>query len=258
MSTRRIALAVFLVAVGIIAVGSAHAQDKPVIAVSNNYQAYAAAIDSINDGKARQCNSKTDALKSSAAMCKEDVCRLAFGILIDKACVDSAVSSVAALPPPQEEKSLGEKIIGGIVGFAQAALPWADRFLSYKTTKSSQEYAYKGQEALYGMFSGVHGQTVAGISGVATAGFTSNQSIANGGFGAIERTAVAAFKDPTYNVSVFGSENNLFGSTSTRTTTTTTTTSTNNCTGGGSGSTTSTTGNPTGSPGGSAPCTISK
>jgi hypothetical protein len=59
MSTRRIALAVFVVAVGIIAVGSAHAQDKPVIAVSNNYQAYAAAIDSINDGKARQCSSKT-------------------------------------------------------------------------------------------------------------------------------------------------------------------------------------------------------
>ena len=258
MSTRRIALAVFVVAVGIIAVGSVHAQDKPVIAVANNYQAYAAAIDSINDGKARQCSSKTDALKASALACKDDVCRLAFGILIDKACGESQNGNVAALPAPQEEKSLGEKIVGGIVGFAQAALPWADRFLNYKTTKSAQEYAYKGQEALYSMFSGVHGQTVAGISGVATAGFTANQNIANGGFGAIERTAVAAFKDPTYNVSVFGSENNLFGSTSTRTTTTTTTTSTNNCTGGGSGSTTSTTGNPTGSPGGSAPCTISK
>ena len=54
--------------------GSAHAQDRPAIAVSNNYQAYAAAIDPINDGKARQCSSKTDALKAMAAKCASDIC----------------------------------------------------------------------------------------------------------------------------------------------------------------------------------------
>ena len=258
MSTRRIALAVFVVAVGIIAVGSAHAQDKPVIAVSNNYQAYAAAIDSINDGKARQCSSKTDALKASALACKDDVCRLAFGILIDKACGQQGGQEQVAVTAPPVEKTWFQEAKETVLDVARVALPFVDRVMTSRDNRAMRESNERQTVALYGTFRDLNGQTVAGMTTLGTAGINGVRDTATAGFGAIERTAVAAFKDPTYNVSVFGSENNLFGSTSTRTTTTTTTTSTNNCTGGGSGSTTSTTGNPTGSPGGSAPCTISK
>jgi len=99
--------------------------------------------------------------------------------------------------------------------------------------------------------------TTGSLVTLGTAGINGTRDTAASGFGAIERTAAAAFKNPTYNVSVFGSENNLFGSTSTRTTTTTTTTttSTNNCTGGNTSNSGTTTPTATG---GAVPCDISK
>ena len=258
MSTRRIALAVFVVAVGIIAVGSAHAQDKPVIAVSNNYQAYAAAIDSINDGKARQCSSKTDALKAMAAKCASDICLALFADKVERACGQQGGQEQVAVTAPPVEKTWFQEAKETVIDVARVALPFVDRVMTSRDNRAMRESNERQTVALYGTFRDLNGQTVAGMTTLGTAGINGVRDTATAGFGAIERTAVAAFKDPTYNVSVFGSENNLFGSTSTRTTTTTTTTSTNNCTGGGSGSTTSTTGNPTGAPGGSAPCTISK
>ena len=250
MSTRRIALAVFVVAVGIIAVGSVHAQDKPVIAVANNYQAYAAAIDSINDGKARQCSSKTDALKASALACKDDVCRLAFGILIDKACVDGqGAGTVAAIAPPAAEKSWFAEVKDTVLDFARGALPVVDRVLASRDSRLARESAERQTLGLYGTFSGIHGQSVTGMTNLGTAGINGVRDTATAGFGSLERTAAAAFKNPTYNINLNGNDNTLFGSTSTRT-------YSNNCQGGnGAGGGAS---NASGGAGGTAPCEISK
>jgi hypothetical protein len=251
MSTRRIALTVFVLAVGIIAMGSAHAQDRPAIAVSNNYQAYAAAIDSINDGKARQCSSKTDALKAMAAKCASDICLALFADKVERACGQQGGQEQVAVTAPPVEKTWFQEAKETVIDVARVALPFVDRVMTSRDNRAIRESNERQTVALYGTFRDLNGQTVAGMTTLGTAGINGVRDTATAGFGALERTAAAAFKNPTYNINVNGNDNNLFGSASTRT-------YTNNCTSGQAGSSSGTTGSPAGGPSGQVPCTISK
>lgn len=249
MSTRRIALAVFVVAVGIIAVGSAHAQDKPVIAVSNNYQAYAAAIDSINDGKARQCSSKTDALKAMAAKCASDICLALFADKVERACGQQGGQEQVAVTAPPVEKTWFQEAKETVIDVARVALPFVDRVMTSRDNRAIRESNERQTVALYGTFRDLNGQTVAGMTTLGTAGINGIRDTAIAGFGSQERTAAAAFKNPTYQINLNGDNNNLFGSASVRT-------YTNQCQGGnGAGGGAS---NASGGAGGQTPCEISK
>lgn len=253
-SNRRIALFILSAFLAAVALTAAHAEDKPtaVIVPQNNYQAYAAGVQAAHQAKADQCDSKTNALKGSAATCKDDVCRLAFGILIDKACVDGqGAGTVAAIAPPPVEKPWYVELKDTVLDFTRGALPVVDRVLASRDSRLARESAERQTLGLYGTFSGIHGQTVTGMTDLGTAGINGVRDTATAGFGSLERTAAAAFKNPTYNINVNGNDNNLFGSASTRT-------YTNNCTSGQAGSSSGTTGSPAGGPSGQVPCTISK
>ena len=251
-SNRSVALIVLSVFLTAVALSSAHAQDKPaaVIVPQNNYQAYAAGVQAAHQAKADQCDSKTNALKGSAATCKDDVCRLAFGILIDKACVDGqGAGTVAAIAPPPVEKPWYVELKDTVLDFTRGALPVVDRVLASRDSRLARESAERQTLGLYGTFSGIHGQTVTGMTDLGTAGINGVRDTATAGFGSLERTAAAAFKNPTYNINLNGNDNTLFGSTSTRT-------YSNNCQGGnGAGGGAS---NASGGAGGTAPCEISK
>ena len=127
----------------------------------------------------------------------------------------------------------------------------SDRVMTSRDNRAIRESNERQTVALYGTFRDLNGQTVAGMTTLGTAGINGVRDTATAGFGALERTAAAAFKNPTYNINVNGNDNNLFGSASTRT-------YTNNCTSGQAGSSSGTTGSPAGGPSGQAPCTISK
>jgi len=162
-------------------------------------------------------------------------------------------NGVTAIAPPKTMLEEAATLIG-------AFNPWVAAGAQIYGIKKGADVAIAAQQAnvdAQRVQSAERISTTGSLVTLGTAGINGTRDTAASGFGAIERTAAAAFKNPTYNVSVFGSENNLFGSTSTRTTTTTTTTttSTNNCTGGNTSNSGTTTPTATG---GAVPCDISK
>ena len=256
MTTRRLAIAVFAVALAFIAVNSAHAADaKPVIAVTNNYSAYAAAVDSAATARASQCDSKTRALQSMADKCKEDMCRAYFADKVIAACgaQGGGQEQPIQIAAPAPEKSWFAEIKDTVFELGRTAFPFVDRMMSSRERRDATASAERQQLGLYGMFGTVHGQTVGGMTTLGTAGLAAVQNTATAGFGSIERTAAAAFANQrdTYTINLTGNDNNLFGSSSVRN-------YTNNCTGAPGGNSSSTTGNPAGGQSGQVPCTISK
>lgn len=261
MTTRRIALAIFAVALGVLAFhGAAHAAEqkpeaKPVIAVTNNYSAYAAAVDSAATARASQCDSKTRALQSMADKCKEDMCRAYFADKVIAACGGQGGSQEQPIQiaAPAPEKSLFSEVKDTVFELGRTAFPFVDRIMSSRERRDATASAERQQLGLYGMFGTVHGQTVGGMTTLGTAGLAAVQNTATAGFGSIERTAAAAFaaQRDSYVINLTGNDNNLFGSASVRN-------YSNNCTGAPGGNSSSTTGNPAGGQSGQVPCTISK
>lgn len=218
---------------------AALAQDKPVLAPMNNYQAYAEGIKAAHQSVSDRCESKVNALKTSAGQCKDDMCRVVFGVLMDKACgAGESGAQVAVAQPPAPERSGWEIAKDTVLDVARVALPFVDRVMSSKERRDATASAERQNLGLYSTFAGINGQTAAlGTSGfgslerLGTSGFGAIERTASNGFGALERGMVAGFtapRDPTYQVNVGGSDNTLFGSTSNRS-------YANNCTSGNGG-----------------------
>jgi len=250
-------------------VAPALAQDKPVAVPMSNYQAYASGIASAHQAKADQCDSKAKALQTMAAKCASDICLALFADKVERACAESGSSgNVAAVAPPPVEKPWYVELKDTVLDTARVALPVFDRVMASRDSRLARESQDRQTLGLYSAFTGMHGQTVTGMTTLGTAGLTTAQNIATSGFGSLERGMVAGFtapKEPTYAVNVYGNDNALFGSTSNRS-------YTNNCTGGNAGnggtapsgnagveaSGSGSGGTATGGSGGQAPCTISK
>lgn len=261
MTTRRIALAIFAVALGVLAFhGAAHAAEqkpeaKPVISVTNNYSAYAAAVDSAATARASQCDSKTRALQSMADKCKEDMCRAYFADKVIAACgaQGGGQEQLIQIAAPAPEKPWYVELKDTIFETARAGFPILDRVMSSRERRDATASNERLQSNLYSTFGTIHGQTVGGMTTLGTAGLTAVQNTATAGFGSIERTAAAAFaaQRDSYVINLTGNDNNLFGSGSVRN-------YSNQCTGAPGGNSSSTTGNPAGGQSGQVPCTISK
>lgn len=260
MTTRRIALAIFAVALSVLAFhGAAHAAEqkpeaKPVIAVTNNYQAYAAAVESANAAKVGACEAKATSIKAMADKCKDDMCRMAFGILLDKQCQETGGSQqVAQIAPPPVEKSVWTEIKETLFDTARMALPVFDRIMTSRERRDATASAERQQGAMLNMFTTVNGQTanlgaagIAGMRDLGTAGINGVRDTALGLTDSYSRAFTAALTRDTYQINVINSsDTTLFGSLNYRQ-------YSNQCQG-GTGS--ATTGNPAG---GQAPCTIGK
>lgn len=236
----------------------AEAAPKPIIATMNNYQAYAATVTAAHQAKADQCDSKVRALKESADKCKDDICRVLFGVLVDKSCEQSAgnAQTVVAQAPPVEKTWYGE-LKDTFFDLARVGLPVLDRVMTSRDNRSARESSERQNIALYGTFGNMFSTGTAAVKDTAL-----------GGFGALERGAAAAWaaQKDTYTINIDGSSDlALFGSTINKT---------NNCYGtsgnggnggnsapGGQGGTNGSGGSNTagaGAPSGSAPCTITK
>lgn len=264
MTTRRLAIAIFTAALAFIAMHSAHAAEaprtadapkRPVIAVTNNYSAYAAAVDSVALTKSEQCSSKTGALQTMAGKCASDMCLAYFADKVLNACgaQGGGQEQPIQIAAPAPEKPWYVELKDTIFETARAGFPILDRVMSSRERRDATASAERQQLGLYSMFGTVHGQTVGGMTTLGTAGLTAVQNTATAGFGSIERTAAAAFANQrdTYTINLTGNDNNLFGSASVRN-------YSNQCTGAPGGNSSSTTGNPAGGQSGQVPCAISK
>ena len=264
MTTRRIALAVFAAALAFLALHSAHAADapraadapkRPVIAVTNNYSAYAAAVDSVALTKSEQCSSKTGALQTMAGKCASDMCLAYFADKVLSACggQGSGQEQPIQVAAPAPEKSWFAEVKDTVFELGRTAFPFVDRMMSSRERRDATASAERQNLGLYATFGQIHGQTIGGMTTLGTAGLAAVQNTATAGFGSIERTAAAAFANQrdTYTINLTGNDNNLFGSSSVRN-------YSNQCTGAPGGNSSSTTGNPAGGQSGQVPCTISK
>lgn len=239
---------------------SAHGAEtapKPIIATQNNYQAYAASIAAAHQAKADQCDSKVNALKVSSDKCKDDICRVLFGVLIDKACDQAQSGQTLIVQAPAEEKSTWEKVWDKTLDVVRVGFPIFDRVMSSRDRRSMQESSERQNVALYSTFSGIVSTSTSAVKDTAIAGF-----------GSMERGAAAAWaaQKDTYSINVTGSSDiALFGGTVNKT---------NSCYGqsgnggnggngasGGTGGTNGSGGSSTagyGASSGSVPCTIQK
>ena len=216
-----------------------------VMVPQNNYQAYAFGLQAAQQSRADQCESKAGALKAMAAKCSTDICLALFADKVERACGEPVGGQQAAVLPPLQEKPWYVEVKDTLLDAARVALPFVDRVMTSRDNRAARESAERQNVALYGTFRDINGQT----ANLGVAGFGALERTATGGFGAIERTAAAAFKNPTYSFTFTGNDNNLFGSTSTRTYVV-------QCQGGnGAGGGAS---NAPGGGGGQAPCEISK
>lgn len=267
MSLKRISiLSVVLFVVALAFATTCHAADPPTptLVPQNNYQAYAYSVGAAHQAKSDQCESKTGALKVMAAKCASDICLALFADKVERACDGAGGGQALTAQAPAEERSTVEKVGSFLLDTARVALPFVDRFMASKERRDSLQSAERQNVALYGTFSTINGQTAA----LGTAGFGSLERLGTAGFGSLERGMTAAFtapRDPTYQVTVNGDDNALFGSTSNRS-------YTNNCTSGnaaaggnagsgGQGGQNGAGGNSqggNGAPSGSVPCSIQK
>jgi len=230
---------------------------KPVIAVMNNYQAYTEAVKAAHQSKFDQCDAKVNAFKGASDKCKDDLCRLAFGILIDKSCDQGSGGQTIVAQAPPEEIPTWERVWNKVLDTARTGFPIVDRFLQSRDNRAARESSERQTVALYGTFGSMFSTGTAAVKDTAL-----------GGFGALERGAAAAWaaQKDTYTINIDGSSDlALFGSTINKT---------NNCYGtsgnggnggnsapGGQGGTNGSGGSNTagaGAPSGSAPCTITK
>lgn len=238
--------------------GATEPAPKPIIAAQNNYQAYAATVSAAYQAKVDQCESKVTALKASATVCKDDICRLAFGILIDKSCDQGAGSgqTVVAQAPPIEKTWFAEAK-DTFFDLARIALPVFDRVMTSRDNRSARESSERQTTALYGTFGSMFATGTGAVKDVAL-----------GGFAAQERGITAAFaaQKETYNINIENSSDlALFGGTVNKTNLCNPITGNGgnggNSAPGGTGGTNGSGGSNTaggGAPSGSAPCTIQK
>jgi len=186
---------------------SAHGAEtapKPIIATQNNYQAYAASIAAAHQAKADQCDSKVNALKVSSDKCKDDICRVLFGVLIDKACGqgESNGQTVVAQAPPVEKPWYIE-VKDTVLDIARIGLPVFDRVMASRDNRAARESTERQTTALYSTFGNMFNTGTAAVKDTAVAGFTS-----------MERGAAAAWaaQKDTYSINVNNSSDfALFG-----------------------------------------------
>ena len=254
-----------------------------VLAPMNNYQAYTESVRAAHHSKSDQCESKAGALKTMAAKCVSDICLALFADKIVTACDggQGGGGQIAVASPPAPEKSWFSEAKEFGLDIARATLPFVDRVMSSKERRESTASAERQNLGLYGAFTAINAQTAGlGASGfgslerLGTAGYGALERTSTSGFGALERGMVAGFtapREPTYQTTINGNDNTLFGSTSTRS-------YANNCTSGkggdggnsapgGNGGNTATAGTAGpggyntagyGAPSGSVPCNIQK
>jgi len=229
---------------------------KPIIATQNNYQAYAASIAAAHQAKADQCDSKVNALKVSSDKCKDDMCRMAFGILIDKSCGQGEGNgqTVVAQAPPVEKTWYGE-LKDTVLDIARIGFPVFDRVMQSRDNRAARESSERQTVALYGTFGNMFTTSTGALKDTAL-----------GGFGALEHGAAAAFaaQKDTYNIKIDNSSDlALFGGVINKKCEATSGNGGNggNSAPGGQGGTNGSGGSNTagaGAPSGSAPCTIAK
>lgn len=186
-----------------------------VLAPMNNYQAYAYSVQAAHQAKADQCESKAGALKAMAAKCASDICLALFADKVSAACDGNQAAQVAVAQPPAPDRPWYMELKDTVLDIARVGLPVVDRAMASRERRDATASAERQSLGLYSTFSNINGQTAA----LGIAGFGSIERTATSGFGSMERGMVAGFtapRDPTYQVTVNGDDNALFGSTSSR------------------------------------------